>query len=303
MSSKAYEIAATVMSYWFAALMVYLLLRLVQSVWRDYAGDRVRRRQAEGYSMGMLEVIAPQTDTKGRPSPLYGARYALRRENLLGSARKCDIRLRERTVAAVQASIYQKGNQVLLSDYGARAGVFVNGHRMKKDLPLLDGDEIALGEVVLRLHIKGGTAANVRREGFEKETPRPAFEDEFYLGGAGTGGIPAFGAQQDSQPESRRFDPRQEPEEAEEPEEWEEDGGYGQRRAQRWERELTDEEEEGYEYGDEEEYEDETEEAGAYEEFEEEYEDEAYSEEDDDDGEEETAPGLRRHFFGRRDGR
>ena len=31
MSSKAFEIAAAVMSYWFAAVMVYLLLRLLLS--------------------------------------------------------------------------------------------------------------------------------------------------------------------------------------------------------------------------------------------------------------------------------
>ena len=231
MSSKAFEIAAAVMSYWFAAVMVYLLLRLLQSVWRDYAADRVRRRQAEGYSMGMLEVIAPADDRKGRKNSLYGARFALRRENLIGSAAKCDIRLKDRSVAAVQASVYQKGNQVLLSDYGARSGVFVNGHRVKNDLPLLDGDEISLGDVVLRLHIKGGTAAPAgSREGFEKQKA-PAFSDDLYLGGANHASEPEAvpGPEEEEEASGAPWEDGGWDEE-----EWE-DGGYGQRRRQRWE--------------------------------------------------------------------
>ena len=277
MNSKTFEIVAAVLSYWFAAVMVYLLLRLLREVWRDYAADRVRRRQAEGYSMGMLEVIAPATDRKGRKNPLYGARFALRRENLIGSAGKCDIRLKDRSVAGVQASVYQKGNQVLLSDYGTRRGVLVNGHRVRKDLPLLDGDEIALGDVVLRLHIKGGTAPAAGREGYEKQEQQPVFDDELWLG---------------DEPLPKDEPARQAPRQEETP--WE-DGGYGQRRTQRRNDDPQDDlDAEEYEYDDlSDEYDDASEGEAEY--------DGEYDDDDRafDDEEEEEEPS-RRGRFGRR---
>ena len=164
MSQNAYEIAALTMRYWFAALMVYIVIRLVQSVWRDYAAQRVQKRKALTGSLGMLEVVEPQTDARGKANKLYGQRFALKRENQLGSSGKCDIRLQGRGVSAVHATIFQKGNRVLLSDYGSRRGTWLNGERIRQEEPLFDGDEIALGEVVLLLHIRGGAG----------ERPRPA---------------------------------------------------------------------------------------------------------------------------------
>lgn len=224
----------------------------------------------------------------------------------------------KKNVQSVQASVSQRGNRVILTDYGTRAGVYVNGHRVKKEVPLLDGDEITLGSVVLRLHIKGGTAANVRREGFEKEVPRPDFADEFYLGGAGESGVPepieeevyeeqAYSEEEyyeeeygeevplEEDPLAYLYGDHEEEAEAESGEMWE-DGGYEQRRAQRFAapydevEEYEEEQEEGEPYGEEE-----------YEEYgEEEYGEEGEYEEEDafDD-----TPETRRGFFGRRGGR
>lgn len=155
MYETTFDLVAQGLRYWFAALVVYILFRLIQSVLRDFSLERTEKKQAEGYSMGLLEVIAPADNRR-----LYGQRFALKRENRLGSAGKCDICLRDRSVASVQAMIVQRGNRVLLCDYGTHRGVYLNGQRIDEDTPLLDGDEIQLGNVLLLLHIKGGTAAN-----------------------------------------------------------------------------------------------------------------------------------------------
>lgn len=153
MSESAYEIAALAMRFWLAALMVFLLWRIVRAVLRDYSVQRTERKAETGYALGMLEVVAPETDGRGRVHPMYGRRFALKRENRIGSSRSADIRVKQRGVAPCQASIYQKGNRVLLTDYGGRSGTFLNGERVKDDTPLFDGDEIDVGGVEMVLHL------------------------------------------------------------------------------------------------------------------------------------------------------
>ena len=156
MEGSAYEIAVYVLRYWFAALMVFLLFRLVRSVVRGWNEQRTRERAASSkYTVGLLEVVAPELDARGKVSPLYGRRYALRRENRIGSARKADWRLSAPGVAPLHASIYQKGDRILRSDGGTKAGVLLNGRRIPEDVALFDGDVIGLGPVRLLLHLAG----------------------------------------------------------------------------------------------------------------------------------------------------
>ncbi len=153
MSRTVFDLLAMGMRYWFAALAVYILFRVVVSVSREFSRERDESRYATGsYAMGILEVVAPQDNRK-----IYGARFPLRQENKIGRSSSCDIRIKDRSLAPVQALISQRGRQVVLSDYGSRKGVRLNGQRLTGDIALLDGDEIRLSDVVLLLHIEGGT--------------------------------------------------------------------------------------------------------------------------------------------------
>lgn len=154
MNQTIFDLIAQIMRIWFALLLGYILFRLLQSLWREYSATRDVRKAAKGYQMGLLEVIEPVENHK-----LYGKRFALKRENRIGRAGKCDICIRERSLKAVHAEIYQKGSRVFLRDYGTRTGVYLNGERVGNDIPLIDGDEIALGSVLLRLHLRGGLSA------------------------------------------------------------------------------------------------------------------------------------------------
>lgn len=153
MSETIFDLLALGMRYWFAALAVYILFRVIVSVWREFSRERDESRQASGsYAMGLLEVVAPADNKK-----VFGMRFPLRQENKIGRSSSCDIRLKDRSVAPVQALISQRGRRVFLSDYGSRKGVRLNGQRINEDVALLDGDEIRLSNVVLLLHIEGGT--------------------------------------------------------------------------------------------------------------------------------------------------
>lgn len=156
------------MRFWFAALMVYLVLRTVSAVLRDYGRQR-RLRKAEVSSIGILEVVEPQFDAKGKKHPLYGRRFPLRRENRIGSARSSDIRIKASGVEPSQASIFQKGNRILLADFGGRRGVYLNGARVgKEEMPLVDGDEIIIANVVLVFRLYGAV-----NEGRREPEPMP----------------------------------------------------------------------------------------------------------------------------------
>lgn len=200
MSGSAYEIAALTMRFWFTALMVFLLWRIIRAVLRDYSAQRTARKADTGYSLGMLEVVGPEFDARGKIHPLYGRRFALKRENRIGRAASADIRISHGKIAPYQASIFQKGNRVLLTDFGGKNGVFLNGERIREDTPLVDGDEIGIGGVEFVLHLM---AAGQGR--------RPAEE-------SGRRGTP-----EDDGCEAGLFDPR----EAETDEDWSGEGEFG----------------------------------------------------------------------------
>lgn len=158
MEGSAFEIAVYVMRYWFAALMAFLVFRLIRSVAKDWREQRTLARAASSsYAVGMMEVVAPELDSRGKVNPLYGKRYILRRENRIGSARKADWRLNAPGVAPVHASVYQKGDRILLSDCGTRAGVLLNGRKILEDTALFDGDVIGLGSLRILMHISGAS--------------------------------------------------------------------------------------------------------------------------------------------------
>ena len=150
MTQEMFELVASGLRYWIAALVVYILVRCALAVRKSFAVEkRERKRHEGGYALGVLEIVDP-----GENPNLQGMRFVLRQENRMGSDKSCDIYIPERSVRPVQATIYQKGRDVFISDQGTRAGVGLNGYRLQENVPLMDGDEIQLSGVLLRLNLK-----------------------------------------------------------------------------------------------------------------------------------------------------
>ena len=155
MNKAAFDLFSDIMRYWFAGLIVVIVVRLFFSVMKQISKDRgTGKKEKPQEQMGMLEIIDP-----GQNPKLYGQRFALRRENTIGRAGKCDIQIAEKSVRSTQAMIYQKGNQVFIRALDKKEGVFLNGEEVDGDIPLLDGDEIELSNVFLRLHLRGTLSA------------------------------------------------------------------------------------------------------------------------------------------------
>ncbi len=148
---STFDLISNIMRYWFAGLIVLIVVRLFISVIKQSSKERsADKKKINQYQMGIVEII----DAGDNPK-IYGQRFALRRENTLGRSSGCDIQINERSVRPVQAMIYQKGNQVFLRAMETHVGVFLNGEQVQGDIPLLDSDEIELSNVVLRLGLRG----------------------------------------------------------------------------------------------------------------------------------------------------
>ncbi len=143
MYETGFDLAAVIMSYWFALLVLFILAKTIQNAYLEYKGEReVRGGLDRPRTMAYVEISAPEGDALGK-------RFPLRRENILGSGAGCDIRLPFRSVSGEHASIYQKSRKAFVSSLAGRKGVFVNGERIAHPRELCENDRIQLGKIEL----------------------------------------------------------------------------------------------------------------------------------------------------------
>jgi len=91
--------------------------------------------------MAILEVIR---------GPDSGSSFHVHSDELtIGRSSRADISLSDRQVSGHHARLTRDGDRYVLADLGSSNGTFINGHRVK-EVPLQSGDEIALGQTVIR---------------------------------------------------------------------------------------------------------------------------------------------------------
>lgn len=156
MYETAYDIVALGMRYVFVAMIVYILLRTANSVYREYTCERSIRKGVSAASWGAVEVVAPAD------APFLGEEYILKRENTIGRAKRCDICLPHESLSSVHAAVFQRREKLYISDYGSKNGVKVNGEKVRRDYRLEDGDVLSLGRVLLKVHLGGEEDGNAR---------------------------------------------------------------------------------------------------------------------------------------------
>ncbi len=147
MYETGYDLAAIIMSYWFALLVLFILVKTVQNAYLEYKAEREAREGLDRpRTMAYVEISAPEGDELGK-------RFPLRRENILGSGSGCDICLPYRSVSREHASIFQKNRRAFISSLAARKGVYVNGEKITKARGLSENDRIRLGKIELTYKI------------------------------------------------------------------------------------------------------------------------------------------------------
>ena len=173
MSQNVYELIALAARYFFAALMVLIVLR----AWRltivdSRRAQTLRRLSPETGLSG--ELIVMEGDQQAR----RGMRYPVIREGMIGSARRADIRIRH-------SSVRRRHAWFQLTDEGlsirAHTGALLRDRRGRpvKEIVLRDGGVISIGRVRLMLVLTDSTAeAEPRQEDYFETDPDRLFQTQ-----------------------------------------------------------------------------------------------------------------------------
>ena len=178
MNGDLYELISMAMRYVFAALMALIVIR----AWRITLVDS--RRAAS------LRKLSPETGlcgeflvVRGHGKAREGMRYPVIREGLIGSASKCDVRLRSPSVRRGHASFELTSHGLLVQGYGD-AKIYDAQGAARTRLYLNDGARITFGSVELMLILNEAVAEPI-------DQPESDLDDLFDLQ---DGGEPADGA-------------------------------------------------------------------------------------------------------------
>lgn len=69
---------------------------------------------------------------------------------IIGRRPECDIRLRERAVSGIHAEVIREEDAVVVADLASTNGTVVNGARIEKPIPLVQGSLIKIGNCVFK---------------------------------------------------------------------------------------------------------------------------------------------------------
>ncbi|WP_342381041.1 FHA domain-containing protein [Myxococcus stipitatus] len=78
---------------------------------------------------------------------------------VLGRSSSSDLRLQHPSISRRHAQVTRKGDQIFLKDLGSQNGTFINRNRITDEVEVMSGDEITLGNAMMRLRGPGGTPA------------------------------------------------------------------------------------------------------------------------------------------------
>lgn len=174
MSDSAYSVVAYIARYWFLLLALLIVWRAI--VWLRKDADRVSRAQRSlpdaGY-IGEWAVVA--SDAPGVSDDLV---MRASRDGWLGSARACDVRLRDAGVPARAARFYLRPDGLHMLP--TRSGILlVDGEPVHREAVLRHGATLTVGGVTMQLRLFAGVLLSgektARRQ--RRNLPPPETED------------------------------------------------------------------------------------------------------------------------------
>ncbi|WP_284665930.1 FHA domain-containing protein [Myxococcus sp. SDU36] len=139
------------------------------------AGSRRSRRQGPGERANSDRELASRFDTSNEysdpgyaPAFLYvergpgaGQLVPIKQGALvIGRSSSSDLRLQHPSISRRHAHLTRRGDRFFLKDLSSQNGTFLNRHRLASEVELMPGDEVSLGNALLRLRGPGGTPAH-----------------------------------------------------------------------------------------------------------------------------------------------
>lgn len=138
------------------------------------AGSRRSRRQGPEGRANSDRELASRFDTSNEYSdPGYAAAFLYVERGpgagqlvpvkqgalVIGRSSSSDLRLQHPSISRRHAHLTRRGERFFLKDLSSQNGTFLNRHRITSEVELMPGDEVSLGNALLRLRGPGGTPA------------------------------------------------------------------------------------------------------------------------------------------------
>ncbi len=149
MESSLYEVLALIMRYWFIIVILYIVWRIAENALSEYRAHKKVKKEIDKQFYG--EIVISQSDVK----ELIGKRFGIKKENVFGRSKFCDIIIPSRSMEASHGMITLRGKKLMLVDLSSQKGVMLNGEAVVKHADLTDGDEISAGKTVLFIDLEG----------------------------------------------------------------------------------------------------------------------------------------------------
>jgi hypothetical protein len=95
----------------------------------------------------------PQWTLLVKAGPQVGASFTLSGDVVLGRQKDCTIRLMDTSVSRRHAQLRLQDDGLVIEDLKSANGTLVNGRLIFEPTPLKDGDEVTLGETILKVQM------------------------------------------------------------------------------------------------------------------------------------------------------
>lgn len=170
-----YELAALIARYWFALLIVLIVIR----AWRMTIVDnrRAKTLRSIAVSTGQLGELVV---TKGAGKARRGMKYPILQEGMIGSSSRADIRIRANGVYKRHAHFRLQPDGLMLTSIGGAPLAFSDGNKGKR-LLATDGDSLVFGDVTLLCVLFDGQTDQVH-ERVSAPPPQREHYDELDFG-------------------------------------------------------------------------------------------------------------------------
>ncbi len=151
MNAAAYELLCAIAKYWFLALALFILARMVLSVTREMRIERAVQReigQAGTSVVGTLLLVSDEERKLKR-----GKMFAVDGETTVGRSARCDVCLRAPSLKGVHCIVQVDGARAEVVPVGD-AFVVVDGQIVERRADAFDGSQIQMGGLVFRLRLE-----------------------------------------------------------------------------------------------------------------------------------------------------
>jgi len=143
MEQPIYTLAATGFRY--VAVLILVLI-----FWNIFRTSLQEARSYSNSAEGLPHVYVGILEMRDDEHRLL--KFGILQDCMVGRSNRCDIALKDKTMAPVHAHIYLKGDQLYIAPM-SRKSIKINGERIRTATPIEEGDRLVMGLTRVRIRL------------------------------------------------------------------------------------------------------------------------------------------------------